>query len=443
MPHGHRALLKIPEDFIEEVFAWVWAENLHRVYRSLRTRRGKTLAKSRREADQDIAADLRAEAEEAEVDAAKIKALIPVGFVSYRQRTFDYELPPEYRGTTRGQRLFHVTVVLVAPSNADQTLAGSWQGRDAVMTLYLPAYVPTFDLALERQQQDLRRTIAHETRHATQTFIAKTRAHEAFDRGEDVSPLFEYTNWLAGFPPKKARQAGGGWAWGSAPHAVRNIEFYTRLGDEVTEAKHEVERSHLTEQPEQLREFLHRWTQSGRVAGRGFPAGPVGAAMYTALSREFFRTLKAQAPTRWQAAVRLFVAEFPVAEHRGFRKVNEKALAMTWDPSGRFWGLPVSAVMGAAWRSVPDWTPTSAAALRDEYAAWVEQLPFNVLLQHKKAVERSGEGQEYYPTARWYELNERGWPTKEPLRLTEKLAEGKERKTTVVEPHPKLAQRGR
>lgn len=175
---------------------------------------------------------------------------------------------------------------------------GQWRYRDRELQVDAtsePHTVEDFYAALD----SLKQTARHETQHAGQYLL------------RDLKGLEE----LGGLPPGEVRDPK--WdEWGRSDggryqrdHALRDVEFQTRLSDEIDifmevveriprEARRSAMRVWMVDASEEDREQAEEINRTLGLEGRHKIKG-----------REFFRMLKASEPERWEEAVKTFVDE--------------------------------------------------------------------------------------------------------------------------------------
>lgn len=273
--------------------------------------------------------------------------------------------------------------------------------------------------AYRKARDEMARTTMHEMRHVAQFLLRDLlglRNEAGVPDRQIRDPLLD----ARGRPQSPAY-------WSKEqPHALRDIEFQPRLGDEVVRFLREVR-----DVPEPLwRDFLRAWVGQARPR----PAWSPGPRRPVWEVSEFFSILKGRHPAKWREAVTEFVAE--VSRRIDLPKEDDSFEAILSRPSGTGvspFGLTVSAYRQARESEV---RPKDAGAkralwiqIREEYGTFVDRLSPQGLLRHKEKVERSGLGFEYYLTPRWLAFDGVGEPA-EPARDAQGNA--------IVPPHPKI-----
>ncbi len=162
----------------------------------------------------------------------------------------------------RGWETIHVTLDFVG----HKATLGTWRTIDKALNVDVRGEIPTTVDRFRSLLEDLLRTTRHELQHL----------------GQDALAYIEQLGGGAGVPSPDLRAPGAEAETGRRKeHALREVEFYTRLADEIDEFVLAVRRS----PPSDMRGFFQRWVTS---------------------SREFFKMLMQHEPLRWHKALKEF-----------------------------------------------------------------------------------------------------------------------------------------
>lgn len=146
--------------------------------------------------------------------------------------------------------------------------------------------------------------------------IIQVARHECQHVGQDLLKTLKHTKDLVGLPSKSIRDlryspGGGGAGRYRREHALQDVEFYTRLADEVGHFIRTVRRLPVDMRSDALRLWVDdvgdrdtgnlKDTLSHYFEDTTFLRGD--------MPREFFRTLKRREPEKWKKAVKEFVSE--------------------------------------------------------------------------------------------------------------------------------------
>jgi hypothetical protein len=177
---------------------------------------------------------------------------------------------------------------------------GYWDYRNREVNIFYPSRRDYSALNLRGFQEtiaELRRTIRHETQHMGQDLI------------QDMKNL----NEIAGLPSKKIRPGGkdydpntGEWV---RPHPERDVEFYTRMSDEVDTFARMV-----TKFPKELLPLIFQvWVgQKEKVPihiVEDFQYYPAYWELRRLKPSPFFWALKNNQKPKWKKAVKLLFSE--------------------------------------------------------------------------------------------------------------------------------------
>ena len=163
---------------------------------------------------------------------------------------------------------------------------GVWKAFDRELQVDVGMTNPSKKSTFLEEVESIRDTIRHELRHFAQDILKKAKG-----LSED-----------AGLPSPSMRSEGinpSGVPYGShkrtQPHALRDVEFQTRLGDEIRRFIRAVKNK---VQPDDYRDFFRVWTAQEQNPGSEMNR------KYRVHSRRFFESLKKNQPEKWREAVK-------------------------------------------------------------------------------------------------------------------------------------------
>ena len=253
--------------------------------------------------------------------------------------------------------------------------------------------------------RELDSTVAHEMKHYAQALL------------KELLSLSE----IAGHPgltdpsvaDAEGTPAGQSWArWDAQeqrwvdqriPHEIRDVEFETRLGDEVDRfvsgwediKEQSSRRSPDITDGEWGRDYLKVFTGAGKARA---PNGVYGRVWATS---PWFAYLNKNDPKRYRAAMSKFTAEL---DRLGYMaRMNRGGRLPVPVPNHPAWGLPVVNYLQEALPRL-GWGEERAhedevRALR-EYGRFVDSLEIDQLRRHRTLARENG-GKEYWLTPRW------------------------------------------
>lgn len=132
--------------------------------------------------------------------------------------------------------------------------------------------------------------------------ILSTIRHEAQHVGQDALRIIKDLRELGGLPRQRDPDANPYGTRGdgkSTEHALRDIEFHTRLQDEITDAVKNLRNI----QKQDRRAMLRLWVSEG-------PLDPALASKYNVVeAKDFFVRLRKSAPAKWRNAVKTYFFE--------------------------------------------------------------------------------------------------------------------------------------
>lgn len=220
------------------------------------------------------------------------KTTVPIDAAALAGWRYADRIPADADARLSAAGMGSITVELNFKSR--QTIGGQWDRTTATLEVDTPTYsglpYPT-DVAAFRDGIDrMRKTIRHECQHV----------------GQDVLRILVGLPEVAGVPPRDIRDpaynpSGTSTRTPNAPrqrHELRDIEFFTRIQDEVDEFVRVSRRI----PPVARRRAMEVWTGVDRGVVRRSEFGiPV-------VVRDFFRELRLEQSGKWRRAVAEFVA---------------------------------------------------------------------------------------------------------------------------------------
>lgn len=223
----------------------------------------------------------------------------------YGVRTFSVDLTgwkylPMLRdrlGTDPQKALRKTPYEYIQVQYTEGVLDGSWSPSKAVMRLKCKIDSPSLQ-TFRRGLAEFESLVVHETTHV----------------GQDILRVLLDLPSLAGLPPKVLQEPGynpEGYPRNGPqtmetkePHALREVEFKTRLRDEITKFVRAAPRIPR----DKLHEALRIWTAVRKDSVTYNPAPGRPTFPLNVSPMEFFSTLKDKNPAKWRRAVSEFYA---------------------------------------------------------------------------------------------------------------------------------------
>ena len=314
---------------------------------------------------------------------------------------------PNWQDILLANNNFKLLTVVLFP-RPHPTRGGQWDARAMEMEVDAPDYIPTQVSGFHGALESLGETIDHEMRHLAQSVLSWVRGKEDQHAGLPSKNLHldkAEEDKLPRDPHSPSYPA----------HALRDVEFYTRLGDEVKKFLRT-----LKDFPPYTRRWALRvWVDLPPGKSPIDPSEDKFGLRRIAPS-DFFKMLKQHQPQKWRKAVKEF--EKAVTREVDFPDEPEDLDFLTMhrdeptriNPFGmspmQYWNARMAEVYGSSAdypRATWDKLETDLwVKVKEEYRRFIGKLSVGQLLRHKQKVQRSGNySYEYYLTPRWEAFN--------------------------------------
>ncbi len=184
----------------------------------------------------------------------------------------------------------HIQFIVKLEDNPNQSRGGYWlRNYTMILNLQIPTIenLSTKPYLFERFMWKIEQSILHELIHAVQTYISED------DSDLEIRP--DEKDKEFGLPSEHIRSKRDPRGFGDGEprlqHALRDIEFYPRISDQIYE----------------LKKYLKIFPESTtKTVIKAF----IGASRKSKLPvSDFFVTLKEKAPDKWKKAVKVLVAQ--------------------------------------------------------------------------------------------------------------------------------------
>jgi len=300
-----------------------------------------------------------------------------------------------------------LTVVLFGQMHPDR--GGQWSSYRMELQVDAPTEIPDRVSDFNSSLGVLEEGLDHEMRHLAQSvlgWLKKDKGTPGFP-SKSILPTNEDASKFPLDPNDPKR----------VTHALRDVEFYTRLGDEVRQFLLNIKK---------IPKHTWRWALGSWVGltSKEAPPPEVSQARWGLDPTQFFSMLKKHQPQKWRKAVSEF--EKAVTSKIDIPEEEENLDFLTMhrneptriNPFGLspllYWRARTQEAYGDSGYAQATYSRETRDKLendlwpqvKEEYRRFIDGLSPQQLLRHKQRVQRPGSGaSEYYLTPRWERFN--------------------------------------